>query len=247
MDKTGGLLLPGMEARWVETLGWMPSDRQREMFQSLYERILAGNRRLNLTRITEPEEFWEKHLWDSLRGVVPWLSGGYSHLKIIDIGTGAGFPGLPIAIAIPESEVTLLDSTGKKVAFLQTIVAELGIERAFPVVGRAEAIAQMSEHRETYDLVTLRAVAAASVCAEYSLPLLKMGGTAVLYRGQWTEVEQKEIQRAIGQLGGVLESVEGFETPLSGGVRHCVYLRKVKPTPDCFPRPVGVAAQKPLG
>ena len=168
-------------------------------------------------------------------------------MKIIDIGTGAGFPGLPIAIAIPESEVTLLDSTGKKVAFLQTIVAELGIENGFPVVGRAEAIAQTSGHRQTYDLVTLRAVAAASVCAEYSLPLLKIGGTAVLYRGQWTEAEQRDLRGAIGQLGGVLESVEAFETPLSGGIRHCVYLRKVELTPDRFPRPAGVPAQKPLG
>ncbi|RAQ38712.1 16S rRNA (guanine(527)-N(7))-methyltransferase RsmG, partial [Arthrospira sp. O9.13F] len=84
-----------------ETLGWIPSDRQLQMFNVLYEQILAGNQRLNLTRITDPVGFWEKHLWDSLRGVVPWLSGDKLPLRVIDIGTGAGFPGVPIAIAIP--------------------------------------------------------------------------------------------------------------------------------------------------
>ena len=240
-------LLPEMKSRWLDTLGWQPSDHQQQIFQTLYERILAGNQRLNLTRITDPEEFWEKHLWDSIRGIVPWLLGNRPHLKIMDIGTGAGFPGLPIAIVIPEAEVTLLDSTGKKVVFLEQLVAELGIKNGVPIVGRVEAIAQKSEHRQVYDWVTLRAVAAASVCAEYSLPLLKIGGTAILYRGQWTEAEGRDLQGAIGQLGGVVESVEAFVTPLSESVRHCVYLRKVKPTPDRFPRPVGVPAQKPLG
>ncbi|AMW26691.1 16S rRNA (guanine(527)-N(7))-methyltransferase RsmG [Arthrospira platensis] len=230
-----------------ETLGWIPSDRQLQIFNVLYEQILAGNQRLNLTRITDPVGFWEKHLWDSLRGVAPWLSGDKLPLRVIDIGTGAGFPGIPIAIAIPQAEVTLLDSTGKKIAFLQALVPRLGLENAIPYLGRVEAIAQQSDHRQTYDLVVLRAVAAATVAAEYSLPLLKIGGVAVLYRGQWTPQEQQDLENAIAPLGGKLDSVEAFVTPVTESVRHCVYLRKIKPTPDRFPRPVGIPTQKPLG
>lgn len=230
-----------------ETLGWMPSDRQLQMFDILYGQILAGNQRLNLTRITDPVEFWEKHLWDSLRGVLRWLSGDRLPLRVMDIGTGAGFPGVPMAIAIPQAEVTLLDSTGKKIAFLQTLVANLGLKNAIPYLGRVEAIAQQSDHRQSYDLVLLRAVAAATVAAEYSLPLLKIGGVAVLYRGQWTASEQEDLQNAIAPLGGTLDSVEAFVTPLTASVRHCVYLRKIKPTPHDFPRPVGIPTQKPLG
>lgn len=225
-------VLPQMEELWQQTLKWQPNELQQQQFQRLYELIVQGNRHLNLTRITEPIEFWEKHLWDSLRGIAQLLptdnnTGLQSVQKVIDIGTGAGFPGLPIAIVQPQLSVTLLDSTRKKIAFLETVVAELAIENAAPLAGRAEEIARDSRYGKACDLAFLRAVASASVCAKYALPLLKNRGLAVLYRGNWTEEEETELASAIEPLGGIIESIESFITPVSHSSRHCIYLRKV--------------------
>ena len=210
---------------WQQTLGWQPDEEQKRMFQRLYEEILLGNSQLNLTRITTPVEFWEKHLWDSLRGVAPILQSGTSGQSFIDIGTGAGFPGVPVAIALPNSSVTLLDSTRKKINFLETLIAKLDIKNATTLNGRAEALAQQSQHRHNYDVALLRAVAPATVCAEYALPLLKTGGLAILYRGHWTDEDTEGLKPVIEKLGGAIESIEGYTTPLSNSVRHCVYLR----------------------
>ncbi|MEP0798392.1 16S rRNA (guanine(527)-N(7))-methyltransferase RsmG [Trichocoleus sp. DQ-A3] len=256
MGEIETLMLPEMADIWQQTLGWQPEAEQRQQFQRLYELILVGNRQLNLTRITEPTEFWEKHLWDSLRGIAPLLSshseGTSDRLSLpsveraIDIGTGGGFPGIPMAIALSHCTVTLLDATRKKIAFLETLIDQMGIHNAATLTGRAEEIGQHPQHRASYDLALVRAVATASVCAEYALPLLKPGGLAILYRGQWTEEETNALQPALVQLGGVIESIEGFTTPCSHSDRHCLYLRKVAPTPREFPRTVGLPAQKPL-
>jgi 16S rRNA (guanine527-N7)-methyltransferase len=165
---------------------------------------------------------------------------------VIDIGTGAGFPGVPIAIACPTWTVILLDSTQKKINFLVQALSQIGILNTRPLVDRVEKIGQNTQHRDAYDLVTIRAVASASVCAEYALPLLKIGGTAILYRGQWTPEEEENLKIALSQLGGCLDPVERFETPLTHGVRHCLYLRKTELTPAEFPRAIGIAVQKPL-
>ena len=223
-------MLPQMADIWQQTLNWQPTIEQQQLFQQLYEGIVEGNQQLNLTRITEPVDFWEKHLWDSLRGVWSQGLGGNSEicprsLKVIDIGTGAGFPGLPIAIAFPESSVTLLDSTRKKINFLETLLTKLGIENAITLTGRAEALTLDSQHRQTYDIALVRAVAPAPICAEYVLPLLKTGGLAILYRGQWTDEETETLKPVLDHLGGVIESIEGFTTPISNSVRHCVCLR----------------------
>jgi 16S rRNA (guanine527-N7)-methyltransferase len=232
---------------WQSTLHWQPNACQQDQFQKLYALILQGNRQLNLTRITEPEEFWEKHLWDSLRGIQPWLkSNSLTPSQVIDIGTGAGFPGLPVAIACPEWHVTLVDSTRKKITFIEEMVQVLGLQKAVTLCDRAEQIGQHPQHREVYDLALIRAVATASVCAEYTLPLLKVGGMAVLYRGQWTEAEAIALEVALNQLGGQLESIEAFQIPMSQGERHCLYLRKTAPTPTAFPRAVGVPHKSPL-
>ena len=236
------ILLPMVDL-WQQTLNWQPTTFQQCQFQQLYELILAGNRQLNLTRITEPLEFWEKHLWDSLRGVA-LLQSTATNQRVIDIGTGAGFPGIPVAIAFGNWTVTLLDSTRKKVAFLQTLLAQLGIQNATTVSIRAEELGQQSQYRQTYDIALVRAVGSASVCAEYALPLLKIGGLAVLYRGHWNESEV--CKSAVEQLGGAIESIERFTTPVSQSIRHCLYLRKIAATPNEFPRPVGVPAQQPL-
>lgn len=236
--------LPDRADLWQSTMNWSPSEEQRSRFQAFYELILQGNQQQNLTRITEPADFWEKHLWDSLRGVFPKVT--LSRLSAIDIGTGAGFPGIPMAIARPEWNVTLLDSTRKKVHFLQETTKSLQLTNVRSMAERVEQLGQASGHREAYDLATIRAVAAASVCAEYALPLLKVGGLAVLYRGQWTDEEAIALDQAVAQLGGTVEACDRFETPLTQGVRHCLYVRKTEPTLPEFPRAIGIPTQAPL-
>lgn len=167
-------------------------------------------------------------------------------LKFIDIGTGAGFPGLPIAITLPNASITLLDSTRKKINFVASIINNLELDNANTLIGRVEEIGHDKKHRESYDITLLRAVAPASVCAEYALPLLKINGLAILYRGHWTEAETIDLQKAVKKLGGVVESIETFTTPISDSVRNCLYLRKIAPTPTEFPRAVGVPVQQPL-
>jgi len=280
--------LPEMADIWQQTLNWQPTVHQQTQFQQLYELILEGNTQLNLTRITEPLEFWEKHLWDSVRGISFLLSGnnhnsplstpvaplgedsrvgGFPDLSelsvetprphwlpsspssppsFIDIGTGAGFPGIPIAITVPNCTVTLLDATRKKISFIEKIQAALSLTNVKTLTGRSEVIGQESQHRQTYDIALIRAVGTASVCAEYTLPLLKQGGLAVVYRGSWTEAETASLENALNQLGGVIESIEQFTTPLSHSIRHCLYLRKIKTTPAKFPRAPGIPTQKPL-
>ena len=219
-----------MDDVWQQSLNWQPNSEQQFQFQRLYEQIIAGNKLLNLTRITEPLEFWEKHLWDSLRPIVPLLEqrqAGEIGLKIVDIGTGAGFPGIPIAIASPNSQVTLLDSTRKKVAFLDTLVSQLGLQNVDTAVGRAEVIGKQPQYQQAYDLAAIRAVSSASVCAEYALPFLKPGGLAILYRGNWTTEEAEALQSTLKKVAGALDKVEAFSTPLTNSTRHCLYIRKV--------------------
>lgn len=226
-------MLPQM-VDW-QHLNWQPNAEQQLQFQRLYELIIKANQTLNLTRITEPLDFWEKHLWDSLRGIMPLLKDEGIRLKdevepsafkIVDIGTGAGFPGIPTAIALPDFQVTLLDSTRKKIAFLDSLIAELGIGNVNTVTGRAEVVGKESQHRQAYDLALIRAVGSASICAEYALPFLKSGGLAVLYRGNWTTEEAETLQNTVKRLGGAIEKIEEFTTPLSNSIRHCVYIRK---------------------
>ena len=166
--------------------------------------------------------------------------------RVIDIGTGAGFPGLPLTIACPTWRLTLLDSTQKKVAFLGEAIEALGLVNAEPLAARAEAIGQQTQHRQRYDLALVRAVAPAAVCAEYALPLLAVGGRAVLYRGQWSTAETEQLSPILEQLGGKLLQVDAFATPLSQGDRHSIVVEKVSPTPKAFPRAVGVPAKHPL-
>lgn len=222
-------MLPNLTHVWEETLGWCPSPEQQQQFEELYQEILLGNQKLNLTRITEPEAFWEKHLWDSLRGLTPLNLETQARVSIIDIGTGAGFPGLPCAIALPKAKVALLDSTRKKIAYLKTLISELGLSQVSAIVGRAETINKQPPHRKQYDLALLRAVSSASTCAEYALPLLKPEGIAVLYRGRWTEEEEQTLKQTLLQWGGELLKVEAFSTPLTSSQRHCIYLKKIQP------------------
>jgi len=232
---------------WQRSLHWQPTATECEKFTQLYQQVLAANQQFNLTRIITPWDFWEKHLWDSLSGIAPWLAGRSSPpWRVLDIGTGAGFPGLPVAIVQPTWQVTLLDSIRKKMAFLAELISVLALQNAGVIVDRAEALGQAPQHRENYDLVLVRAVGSAAVCAEYALPLLRLGGFAVLYRGHWTDIEMEDLTEVIPHLGGELSSVTRFKTPVTQSDRCCLTLTKTQPTPLQFPRPVGTPTQKPL-
>jgi 16S rRNA (guanine527-N7)-methyltransferase len=220
---------PELNDIWLKTLAWVPSDLQQEQFQQLYELIIAGNQQFNLTRITDPQEFWEKHLWDSLRAIKSLLNlgvNGYAP-QIIDIGSGAGFPGFPVAISLPNSTVTLLDSTRKKTAFLEKIGPQINLHNTQVITGRAEKINQLRAYKHSYDLALIRAVASAPICAEYTLPFLKKDGLAILYRGQWSAEEHRDLEKILAKIGGYIESIDSFSTPLSQGLRNCLYLRKI--------------------
>ena len=236
--------LPTLLETWQSTLVWSPNEQQIAQFQELYERIIERNQQLNLTRLTEPLDFWEKHLWDSISGIASLSHLHQQSLKSIDIGTGAGFPGIPISICCPQWQVTLLDSTQKKVNFLTEIKTDMQLENIEPLAQRVEQLGQELEHREQYDLVFIRAVAETSVCLEYALPLLKKGGIAVLYRGQLLEAEK--LAETAEQLGGNVQSILSLITPISQSVRTCIYVEKINRTPSQFPRPVGIPTQYPL-
>ena len=270
---------------WQQTLGWQPTLEQQALFQKLYEQILEGNTRLNLTRITEPEDFWEKHLWDSLSGLAPWLADQALEadatendalanqapdvsssepitiepitsrpLRVVDIGTGGGFPGIPAAIALfpftGPIDLTLVDSTRKKIFFLQELSQKLELRSHHIKVSgqaiRAEIIAQQPAHRETYDLALIRAVGAAATCAEYALPLLQIDGQAVLFRGQWSDDDTEALLPVLDLLGGELTDLQSWETPITRSSRHCLFIHKVAPTPDDLPRAVGIPGKTPL-
>lgn len=247
--------LPTYLDQWQKTLGWQPTVDQQALFQQLYAQIVKANQQLNLTRITTPEDFWEKHLWDSLSGVAPWLtdaaspevdaSSSVEPIRIIDIGTGGGIPGIPAAIALSPTHLTLVDSTRKKIQFLQTLCQQMNLA-ATCVAERAETLAQQKEHRDRYDLALVRAVGSAATCAEYALPFLKVGGQAVLYRGQWSPADTEALIPVADLLGGEITDLQSWQTPLTQGTRNCLFIHKYKPTSPEFPRAVGVPAKKPL-
>ena len=204
--------LPAHLNIWQQTLGWKPTQAQLDLFQQFYAQIVEGNQRFNLTRITTPEDFWEKHLWDSLSGLAPWLADPTEEeneaeeddepelasgpIRMIDIGSGGGIPGIPAAIALTpifqtlgrSVALTLLDSTRKKVQFLQETCLHLDL-KATCIAERAETIGQQPAHRGQYDLAMVRAVGPAATCAEYAMPLLKAGGQAVLYPATFRDEE----------------------------------------------------------
>ena len=236
----------GLQA-WPLGLDWQPTPAQMSAFCQLYAGILSGNQRFNLTRITDPIAFLEKHLWDSLAGVLLCQScRSLSDATVIDIGTGGGFPGIPIAMVWPDWTVALLDSTRKKITFLEELGYRLGLTNLNFVVDRAESIGQQSQHREQYDVATIRAVGDGAVCAEYGLPLLKLGGILVLYRGQWSQEDGDRLAAVSQQLGGKVLATIPVETPWTKAQRHFVYVIKEKPTPPEFPRAIGIPRQQPL-
>jgi len=200
------------------------------------------NRLMNLTRIPE-EEMADKHFLDSVSVlVVPQIRRA---VKVIDIGSGAGFPGIPLKSACPEMHITLVDSLGKRVEFLEAVVDKLGFENAVCLHGRAEELGQGPEHREKYDAALARAVAGLPVLCEYLLPLVRVGGTAAAMKGPGGRGEVEEASKALQTLGGEVVDIVEITLP-SGDQRQIIVMEKVSSTPREYPRRPGIPQKRPL-
>ena len=217
---------------------------QIEAFNEYVEELIKWNQKINLTAITTPEEMEVKHLIDSLTCL---LAMDISKAKtVIDVGTGAGFPGIPLKIVNPAMKLTLVESIRKKAEFCQHIVSNLGLKQTTVLSTRIENIGQDPNHREIYDYALARAVASLPTLAEYLLPLVKIDGQAIAQKGKNIKEELIAAQYAIGILGGEFETTINFQLPDINEYRNLVVLRKVRPTPSKFPRRPGIPSKNPL-
>ncbi len=216
--------------------------RQLEQFARYAAELRRWNERVNLTAITGEREIATRHFLDSLRCALSW---GAPPASLVDIGAGAGFPGLPLKILRPELRLTLSESVAKKAAFLEHIAAELGLEGVEVTTARAEVLGRDPAHRERYDLALARAVAELRVLAEYCLPLCRVGGRFLAPKGGQIEPELAAAQTALAALGGRIVASEPVELP---GVepRTLVVIDKVAPTPATYPRAPGIPSKRPL-
>jgi len=210
-----------------------------------YEReLLEWNQKFNLTAIRDVEGIRTKHFLDSFSCALAWKAN--PPVRLIDIGTGAGFPGIPIKIMVPNTQVTLVESVGKKAMFCQHIIRLLGLEKVEVIQARAEDLGQMREHREQYDWGVARAVANMRVLSEYLLPLIQIGGVMLAQKGESGPAEVHAAENAINLLGGKVRQLLPITLPGVVEERHLVLVDKVAATPPGYPRKPGIPAKKPL-
>ena len=223
------------------------SDSQTEQFLMYYELLVEKNQVMNLTAITNFDEVLKKHFVDSLSLVKAYdLSHSEAEISLIDIGTGAGFPGIPIKIAFPNLKVTLMDSLNKRVDFLNEVIETLRLNNIEAIHGRAEDYAKPNQLREKYDLCVSRAVANLSVLSEYCLPYVKTGGKFISYKSEKVSEEISDAEYAINVLGGRIEKQIDFKLPDSDIYRNLVVIEKISETPSKYPRKAGTINKKPL-
>lgn len=214
-----------------------------DIFYIYYRTLIEENSKYNLTAITSPEEVAEKHFLDSLTLIhdLNEISGK----KIVDIGTGAGFPGLPIKIYNPGLHMTLIDSVNKKIMFLEKVIEKIQLNKVEAIHARAEEVAE-GKRREFYDAAVSRAVAELRVLVEYTIPLVKVGGLFIAAKGPNIKDELKDANNAINILGGQVENVREFKLPVSQEGRTVIVIRKIKSTPKNYPRRAGIPKKRPL-
>ena len=220
------------------------SPKQLDQFELFYNMLIETNKSMNLTAITDEDEVIEKHFIDSLscRRVMDMTKVK----TCIDVGTGAGFPGIPLKIVYPEIQFVLVDSLNKRVKFLQEVISVLDLQGIEAIHGRAEDYALNSNYRETYDLVVSRAVANISTLSEYCLPYVKVDGSFISYKSEKLSEELEHGKRAIHLLGGKIEKQVDFNLPNSDIYRNLLCIKKITATSKKYPRKAGLPAKEPL-
>ena len=221
------------------------SDKQMNQFKTYYELLVEWNEKINLTAITELEEVYLKHFYDSITLAVSMDLKDKAY-SICDVGAGAGFPSIPLKIVFPELKVSIVDSLNKRIKFLNLLAEALELDNVHFYHDRAETFGQNKAHRENFDIVTARAVARLNILAELCIPLVKKGGHFVALKAAKSEEEVTEAKKAIATLGGKLISEQEVSLPFSEDKRYIVTIEKKKETPNKYPRKPGTPNKKPL-
>ncbi|MFC4601329.1 16S rRNA (guanine(527)-N(7))-methyltransferase RsmG [Cohnella hongkongensis] len=231
-------------AERARPLGIELTDRQLEQFEAYYSLLVEWNEKMNLTGITEREAVYEKHFYDSLTlaGAVPFSKTA----SLADIGSGAGFPSIPLSIAFPRLRVTIIDALAKRIKFLEEVTSRLELTGVTCLHARAEDAARQKEHRDSYDVVTARAVARLAVLNEFCLPFVRPGGWYIAMKGTDISSELEEGRYSLTKLGGRLVDVKRLILPTEGAERHLIVCEKKGPTPAAYPRKPGVPLKTPL-
>lgn len=237
---------PEIFAKNLAQFGYKLSEKQKQQFETYYQELVSVNEKVNLTRITDKGEVYAKHFYDSVTPLLVFGNLFEGKKTLVDVGAGAGFPSLPMKILQPELQVTIIDSLGKRLNFLEELIAKLGLKNVTLVHARAEDAGQDSKLREKFDLVTARAVARMSVLSEYCLPLAKKSGYMVALKGPKAQDELKDAKKALKILGGKLEQVKELTLPDSDDERTLIVVKKVASTPKKYPRQAGTPNRKPL-
>lgn len=222
------------------------TEKQKEQFKLYFKLLIEVNHHINLTRITEEDEVYLKHFYDSITPLLNFGDFFKDGQTLCDVGAGAGFPSIPLKILKPSLKVTIVDSLAKRLTFLKDLIAKLELDNVELVHGRAEDVGQNKLYREKFDIVTARAVAKMSVLSEYCLPLVKQGGYFIALKGPKAEDELDEGQKAITVLGGQLVKDEELTLPETSEERTLILVKKVKPTPKKYPRQAGTPRRKPI-
>lgn len=228
----------------VKELSIVLNDKQIQQFEQYYNILVEWNKVMNLTAITEYEEVVEKHFLDSL--TIVYAINMEKIETLIDVGTGAGFPGIPLKIAFPHLKVTLLDSLNKRIKFLNEVIDLLELDDIKAIHGRAEDYAKLAEYREQYDICVSRAVANLATLSEYCLPYVKMDGLFVPYKSGEIDEELKSSEKAVSILGGKVEEVVKFQLPGTDIGRSFVKIHKIKEAKKKYPRKAGMPTKEPL-
>ncbi len=229
----------------LDSLGIEYNDNKIKQLVTFYEMVVEKNKVMNLTGITEFDEFVYKHFLDSLilEKAFPQIK---NNISVIDVGTGAGFPGIPLAIIYDNAEFTLIDSLNKRVNFLNEVITALSIENVNAVAGRAEELGKNSSYREQYDLCVTRAVAEINLLSEYTLPFVKVGGKCIPYKSLQINDEIENGSKAISILGGEIDRVVEIDINGTDLYRNLLLINKIESTPSKYPRRPGIPKKKPL-